>query len=242
MIYGFHPIAEALDEGKELDRLFIRRDLRSPEVSQLVNLARERNIPVLFVPEEKLNRLTKKNHQGMVGFLSTIEYALLEQLIPLIYESGKVPLLLLLDGLTDVRNFGAIARTAECAGVDAVVIPERNSVSVTADAIKTSSGALMRLPVCRVASIPDTIKLLQLNGYRVFTASEKAEVAYTEEEYLSPTAIVMGSEDKGASLESLRLSDGLIKIPQVGSIGSLNVSVAASIIVYEVFRQRNIHK
>ena len=240
MIYVIHSIFEAPDAGQELDKILLKRELRNPEIKKIIDIAKDRLIPVQFVPEEKLNRLSRKNHQGIIAFISSIEYSNIENLIPMIYEDGRDPFLVILDGLTDVRNFGAIARTAECAGVDAIIIPDKGSVSVTGDAVKTSAGALMRIPVCRVSSISETIKFLQDNGIRVMVASEKATKEYTNIEMNSPLAIVMGAEDKGASLDTIRKSDELIAIPQVGSIGSLNVSVAAAIIMYEVFRQRKI--
>lgn len=237
LIYGTHSLLEALDAGKDIDKIFIRRGLKTDETQRIIALARERIIPVQQVPVEKLDRLTQKNHQGIVAFLAEIEYTQLEQLIPMIYEEGRMPFFVVLDGVTDVRNFGAIARTAECAGVDAIIIPDRGSVSVTGDAIKTSAGALHRLPVCRVDSISRSIRLLQENGIKVVTASEKASKVYTDEALVPPLAIVMGSEEFGPSVDTIRLSDTLTRIPQVGAIGSLNVSVAAGIMIYEVLRQ-----
>lgn len=237
LIYGTHSLLEALDAGKDIDKIFIRRGLKTDETQRIIALARERIIPVQQVPVEKLDRLTQKNHQGIVAFLAEIEYTQLEQLIPMIYEEGRMPFFVVLDGVTDVRNFGAIARTAECAGVDAIIIPDRGSVSVTGDAIKTSAGALHRLPVCRVDSISRSIRLLQENGIKVVTASEKASKVYTDEALVPPLAIVMGSEEFGPSDDTIRLSDTLTRIPQVGAIGSLNVSVAAGIMIYEVLRQ-----
>lgn len=240
LIYGTHSLLEALEAGKEIDKIFIRRGLKTEETQRILALARERIIPVQSVPVEKLDRITSRNHQGILAFLAEIEYTALEQLIPLLYEEGRMPFFVILDGITDVRNFGAIARTAECAGADAIIIPDRGSVSVTGDAIKTSSGALHRLPVCRVTSIPQTIRTLQQNGIKVVTASEKASTLYTEESLTPPIAIVMGNEEIGPSEETLRLSDSLARIPQVGNIGSLNVSVAAGIMLYEVVRQSHI--
>jgi rRNA methylase, putative, group 3 len=190
-----------------------------------------------MVPEERLSRLTRGQHQGVIAFVSEIEYTSLEQLIPMIYEQGRSPFVVLLDGLTDVRNFGAIARTAECAGVDALIIPERGSVSVTADAIKTSAGALHRLPVCRVSSIASAVALLQQSGLQVVAASEKASDLYTETDLRLPLGLVLGAEDHGVSTDVLRMVDHIVRIPQVGAIGSLNVSVAAGILIYEVVRQ-----
>lgn len=238
LIFGIHALLEALESQAELDKILIRRGLRSEDVTQIIEGAKRRGIPVQQVPEEKLNRLTHGNHQGVVAFLAHIEYTDLEQLLPLIYEEGRMPFIMVLDGLTDVRNFGAIARTAECAGVDAIVIPDRGSVTVTGDAIKTSSGALLRIPVCRVPSIAQTLRYLQASGLHVAVASEKAELTYYNAKLTPPLAIVMGSEEVGPSPETIRLADELVRIPQQGSIGSLNVSVAAGILMYEVLRHQ----
>ncbi len=237
LIFGMHPLLEALEAGREIDKILLKRGLRSEEVSRITALARERTIPLQIVPEERLTRLTRKQHQGVIAFISEIEYTPLETLIPMLYEAGRSPFVLLLDGLADVRNFGAIARTAECAGVDALIIPERGSVTVTADAIKTSAGALHRLPVCRVSSIMSTVSLLQASGLKIVAASEKARDVYTETELRLPLGLVLGAEDEGVSEEVLRRADHIVRIPQVGAIGSLNVSVAAGILIYEIVRQ-----
>ena len=237
LIFGMHSLLEALEAGREIDKILLKRGLRSEEVSRITALARERTIPLQIVPEERLTRLTRKQHQGVIAFISEIEYTPLETLIPMLYEAGRSPFVLLLDGLTDVRNFGAIARTAECAGVDALIIPERGSVTVTADAIKTSAGALHRLPVCRVSSIMSAVSLLQASGLKIVAASEKARDVYTETELRLPLGLVLGAEDEGVSEEVLRRADHIVRIPQVGAIGSLNVSVAAGILIYEIVRQ-----
>ena len=237
LIFGMHPLLEALEAGREIDKILLKRGLRSEEVSRITALARERTIPLQIVPEERLTRLTRKQHQGVIAFISEIEYTPLETLIPMLYEAGRSPFVLLLDGLTDVRNFGAIARTAECAGVDALIIPERGSVTVTADAIKTSAGALHRLPVCRVSSIMSAVSLLQASGLKIVASSEKARDVYTETELRLPLGLVLGAEDEGVSEEVLRRADHIVRIPQVGAIGSLNVSVAAGILIYEIVRQ-----
>lgn len=237
LIFGMHPLLEALEAGREIDKILLKRGLRSEEVSRITALARERTIPLQIVPEERLTRLTRKQHQGVIAFIGEIEYTPLETLIPMLYEAGRSPFVLLLDGLTDVRNFGAIARTAECAGVDALIIPERGSVTVTADAIKTSAGALHRLPVCRVSSIMSAVSLLQASGLKIVAASEKARDVYTETELRLPLGLVLGAEDEGVSEEVLRRADHIVRIPQVGAIGSLNVSVAAGILIYEIVRQ-----
>jgi 23S rRNA (guanosine2251-2'-O)-methyltransferase len=174
----------------------------------------------------------------VIAFISAVTYQTLEDIVPFLYEEGKNPLIVLLDGVTDVRNFGAIARSCECAGVDAIVIPARNSVSVNADAVKTSAGALLSLPVCKEASITDAVKFLKNCGYKVIAATEKAETNYTQADYSVPTALVMGGEDMGIAMENLRICDEIVHIPVFGSIASLNVSAAAAVMMYEVVRQR----
>ncbi|MDE6217416.1 MAG: 23S rRNA (guanosine(2251)-2'-O)-methyltransferase RlmB, partial [Muribaculaceae bacterium] len=195
-------------------------------------------IVVQRVPVEKLNRITMKNHQGAVALISPVEYYHLDDVVRQLFEDGKNPLLLLLDGVTDTRNFGAMARTAECAGVDAIVIPERGSASVTPEAVKASAGALFHIPVCRVKSMSEAVGYLHDSGYRVVGASEKGAHDYTQADFTVPVAIVMGAEDTGISEDVIRRADDLVAIPIIGNIGSLNVSVAAGVIIYEAVRQR----
>ena len=240
-IFGIRAVIEAIEAGKEIDKILVKKDLASDLADELLRVARENKVVVQKVPVEKINRVTRKNHQGVLAFLSAVTYYRLEHLVPQLYEDGRVPFMVLLDGLTDVRNFGAIARTCDCAGVDAIVIPERGSVSVGADAVKTSAGALHYLPVCREHSLVWAVKFLKDSGYKVYGASEKATKSYLAPDYTSPVAIVLGSEEKGISDEILRLCDGLVAIPEYGHINSLNVSVAAGIMVYEVVRQRNLN-
>ncbi|MDE6085280.1 MAG: 23S rRNA (guanosine(2251)-2'-O)-methyltransferase RlmB [Muribaculaceae bacterium] len=237
-IYGLRAIIEAIDAGKEIDKILIKKDLQGELANELHTRIREMHIPVQRVPVERLNRITRKNHQGAIAILSAVTYHRLDHLVPELYEEGKLPFIVVLDGITDVRNFGAIARTAECAGADAIVIPEHGSVSVGVDAIKTSAGALHHIPVCRERSIRGAVKFLQENGYKVIAASEKADINYTQASYTDPIAIVMGAEDVGINPEVLRLCDTFVSIPQFGHIGSLNVSVAAGIMMYEIVRQR----
>ena len=239
MIFGIRAVIEALNAGKEIDRILIKRDLQSDLSKELYDALKERDVAVQRVPAEKLDRLTRKNHQGVIAFVSAVEYESLESVVPFLYEQGKDPFIVLLDGITDVRNFGAIARTCECAGVDALVIPQRGSVSVGSDAVKTSAGALMVLPVCKEKSINESIRFLKNSGFKVVAATEKGGETYTEPDYKGPVAIVMGAEDVGVSAENLRICDHLVSIPQFGTIGSLNVSVAAGIMLYEVVRSRS---
>lgn len=238
MIFGIRAVIEAIQADKEIDKILVRRDLQGELAKELFDVLHGTTIQVQRVPQERLDRYTRKNHQGVIAFISAITYQKLEDIIPFVYEQGRDPFIVLLDGVTDVRNFGAIARTCECAGVDAIVIPAKGSVSVNADAIKTSAGALHVLPVCKEKSINQAIRFLQQSGVKVYAASEKAAENYTHIAYDGPTAIVMGAEDTGVSYENLLICDAMIKISQFGTIGSLNVSVASSILIYEVVRQR----
>jgi len=238
MIFGTRAVIEAVLAGKDVDKILMRRDLQSDLSRELFQIVKGTNIPLQRAPQEKLDRLTKKNHQGVIAFISEVTYRKLEDIVPSLYEEGKTPLIVLLDGVTDVRNFGAIARTCECAGVDAIVIPSRNSVSVSADAVKTSAGALLTLPVCKEASITEAVRFLKNCGYKVIAATEKAKNNYTTVDYANPVALVLGGEDYGISADNLRHCDELVKIPVMGGIASLNVSAAAAIILYEVVRQR----
>ncbi|MBP6386028.1 MAG: 23S rRNA (guanosine(2251)-2'-O)-methyltransferase RlmB [Pseudarcicella sp.] len=235
MVFGIQPVLETLRSGKEIDKILVQRELGSLEV---LEFARLRNIPVQKVPNEKLDRITRKNHQGVIAFVSSINYAKLENVIADTYEQGKVPLLLVLDRVTDVRNFGAIARTAECTGVNAIVIPDKGAAQINADAMKTSSGALNFLPVCRESSLIHTVRYLQDSGIQVVACSEKVEKSMYQIDFKIPTAIIMGSEEDGISEELLRIVDQLANIPMAGRVGSLNVSVANGVILYEAIRQR----
>ena len=240
IVFGIHAVIEAIQAEKEIDKILIKREMQSDLSKELFDALRGKDIVVQRVPAERLDRVTRKNHQGVIAFIPAVTYQKLDQIVPFVYEQGKNPFIVLLDGITDVRNFGAIARSCECAGVDAIVIPERGSVTVNADAIKTSAGALHVLPVCKEKSITQSIRYLQECGFKVVVASEKASENFTDVTYEGPIAIVMGAEDVGVSNENLRIADLMVKIPQFGTIGSLNVSVAASVMIYEVVRQRMI--
>ena len=237
-VFGLRAVIEAIESGRTIDRVLLRKDLSGDLARELLAKIKEYGIVSQKVPVEKLNRITMKNHQGAIAFISPVAYHSLDNLVASLYEDGRMPLVQMLDGVTDTRNFGAIARTADCAGFDAIVIPERGSASVTPEAVKTSAGALFYLPVCRVRSVAEAVRTLQDNGFRVIGASEKASSDYTQADFTVPTAIVMGSEDTGISEEALRVCDSLVAIPMLGSIGSLNVSVAAGVIMYEAVRQR----
>lgn len=237
-IYGLRAVIEAIESGKNIDKVLVRRDLSGDLSRELMAKIKEYGTVMQRVPVDKLNRITMKNHQGVIALLSPVSYQKLENLVPLFYEEGRTPLILVLDGITDTRNFGAIGRTADCVGTDAIVIPERNSVTVTPDAMKTSAGGLLYVPVCREKSILEAVKFLKANGYRIVGATEKGAEDYTKANYAVPVAIVMGNEETGISNDVLRQCDDLAAIPICGNIGSLNVSVAAGVMLYEALRQR----
>lgn len=240
-IFGIRAVIEAIEAGKEIDKILVKKELQGDLAQELFAAARTVGAPIQRVPVERINRITRKNHQGVVAFLSAVEYYKLDTLVPALYEAGENPLIILLDGVTDVRNFGAIARTCECVGANAIVIPARGSVSVNADAVKTSAGALHTLPVCRENSIQEAVRYLRDSGFTVVAASEKAAQSYTQPNYNAPTAIVMGAEDTGVSPAVLRQCDEIVALPMRGNISSLNVSVAAGVMMYEVIRQRDIN-
>jgi len=242
LVFGIRAVIEAIESGKELESLFIQRGLGGGLVIELKTLVREHNISYQQVPVEKLNRITLKNHQGVIAFISPITYQNIEDIIPMVYENGEVPLILMLDGVTDIRNFGAIARTAECAGVHAIVVPKKGSAEINPDAIKTSAGALFKIPVCRVDSLYKTAKFLQESGLQLISSTEKTEATVYDPDYTLPSVLVLGSEEDGISDDLLRISEHLAKIPLFGEIASLNVSVSAGVVVYEAIRQRQINK
>ena len=237
-IFGLHSVFEAIEAGRDIDKILVKKDLHSDMAVRLHDLARRSQIPMQRVPVDKLNRITRKNHQGVIALLSAVTYQKLEHVVPQLYEDGIQPFMLVLDGVTDVRNFGGMARTAECCGVNAIVIPEKGSVTVNGDAVKTSAGALNYLPVCRERNLYDAVRFLKDNGYQVVAATEKADYNYTRGNYTGPAAIVMGAEDCGISPDVLKLCDTKVSIPMFGHIGSLNVGVAAAVMMYEVVRQR----
>lgn len=239
-IFGIRAVIEAIESGKELESLFIQRGLNGGLLIELKTLIRERNISYQQVPIEKLNRLTRKNHQGVVAIISPITYQNIEDIIPLVYERGEVPLILMLDGVTDIRNFGAIARTAECAGINAIIVPQKGSAEINPDAIKTSAGALFKIPVCRVDSLYKTAKFLQESGLQLVSCTEKTDDTIYQPDYTLPSVLILGSEERGIADDLIRISEHLAKIPLFGEIASLNVSVSTGVVVYEAIRQRTI--
>lgn len=238
-IFGTRAVIEAIKSRKPVERVLIRKGLDNELFHQLFSLIKENDIPFQFVPVEKINRVTRKNHQGVLAFISAVEFADVETVVPGLFESGVDPFVLIVDQITDVRNFGAIVRTAECAGVHAIVIPEKGMARIGADTVKTSAGAIHTLPICRVANLGSTLQFLKNSGMKIVAATEKATQLYTDSSLNMPLAIVMGAEDKGISTSVLKLTDEQLKIPIHGNIESLNVSVAAALMIYEAVRQRS---
>jgi len=241
IIYGIHPILEAIKSGKEIEKVFIRQGMRNEHIFELQQLVTQQSIPMQYLPEESLNRITRKNHQGIVALISPIEYQNIEAIVPSLFENGKNPFILILDRITDVRNFGAIARTAECAGVDAIIFPAKGAARISSDTVKTSAGAIHSIPICRVPSLRNTTEFLKNSGLQLVAASEKRNDKtreYYNIDYTPPTAIIFGSEEDGISDNVLILADYIAQIPVLGTIQSLNVSVATGIVLYEAIKQR----
>ena len=238
-IFGIRAVLEAAQAGKDLDKVLVRRGGGSDLLKKLLAVLSKMEIPVQQVPVEKLNRITGKNHQGVIAFLSEVSYVDITTLLPSIFEKGEDPLILLLDGVSDVRNFGAIARSAECAGAHAIVIPASGSAAINADAVKTSAGALHRIPVCRHRDLLTVMRFLKESGLRMFAATEKATDSMYATEMTGPAGLVLGSEDTGISAQLLKIADSWVSIPMKGTIASLNVSVAAGVLLFEILRQRD---
>lgn len=243
IIYGVHPIIEALREGKTIEKLLLQTNISNDAIRSVKEELKQSGqfAKIQYVPVEKLNSLSRGgNHQGVVAIASLIEYRELEEVLDQCIERGEKPFMVMLDHLTDVRNLGAIARTCECAGVTCVIVPEDGSASINEDAIKTSAGALLRIPICKVKNIKSALNYVRQSSVKIFAASEKANYLYTNQDMTEPMLLIMGAEDKGISKEALKMCDELIKIPIIGEIESLNVSVAAGVIIYEIVRQRNL--
>ena len=238
MVFGIHPVLELIRSQKEIEKVYVQTGTRSPEITEIANYCRGNSIPVQYVPIEKMNRLTRKNHQGVVAFICPIEYQTLENVVQMVFEDGRDPFVLMLDRVTDVRNFGAIARTAYAAGVDAIVIPSKGSALINGDAMKTSAGALSLINVCRVDNMKDAIDFLKASGLRVVGFTEKAHDNFWQANLTGPLCVMMGSEEDGISPAYVKRLDQLLMIPMPGDIDSLNVSVATGVVCFEVVRQR----
>lgn len=237
IIFGIRPVAEAIEARKQIERIYIRKGADGQLMNDLKDLMGRHHIRYQEVPVEKLNRLTRGNHQGVVAQIAAIEYVELNDILERVPED-ETPLIVVFDGVTDVRNFGGIARSAECAGAHGLITPLKNSAPVNGDAIRSSAGALQNIPVCRVGSIRNTLKALQTDGFQIVAATEKSRKLLYDADFRKPTVIVMGAEDKGISKEVLKLCDEQLAIPLIGHTESLNVSAAAAIMLFEVVRQR----
>jgi len=237
MLIGLRPLIEAVEAAKEIDKVFIQRGIQGEIMLEVKELIKRFQIPFQYVPIEKLNRMSSKNHQGIIAFVSPVTFGNIDNIIATTFESGLTPRLLMLDGVTDVRNFGAICRSAECFGAHAVIIPEKGSAQINEEAIKTSAGALYNIPVCRVKSISHAVKQLQSSGITVVACSEKTRKNTFEADLRNPICLIMGSEEMGVGSDVLRIVDEIIRIPMAGKTSSLNVSVAAGIALYEITRQ-----
>lgn len=238
MVIGLQAVMEALQSGRQLDRIYITKDVKGMMAEEILSLAKRHQVPVNKVPVEKLNGFNINNHEGCVALLAKVQYQNLQDVISYVVEKGEPPLFLLLDGITDIRNIGGIARTAYCCGVDAIIIPDRGVGALNEDAQRTSAGALEKITVCRVSSLMKAVDELHLNGIKVFASEMTAEKNIAEINFTEPCAIVMGSEEKGIYPALMKICDDKIKIPMKGDFESLNVSVATGIILYEVIRQR----
>lgn len=238
LIFGTRAVIEAINAGKDVEKIILQKGLSNELYNQLRQALKGQTVPLQFVPPEKLRRITDKNHQGVVAYLTEITYYDTSELLAAVFEKGRIPLVLILDRVTDVRNFGAIARGAECAGVDFIIIPSRGAAQINGDAIKTSAGALHRMKVCREDNLKTTIESLRESGLQIVAVHEKTDQLIYDVDFTKPTALIMGSEENGISNEYLKRSDAQVKIPMAGSIASLNVSVATGIVLYEAFKQR----
>ncbi|MDR0367513.1 MAG: 23S rRNA (guanosine(2251)-2'-O)-methyltransferase RlmB, partial [Bacteroidales bacterium] len=234
IIYGIRPVIEAIDSQKDIDKIMLQKGMHGDNFKELFQIIRQHNIPFQYVPAERLNRYTRGNHQGVVCFMSSVTYQSIYDILPTLYEEGKMPFLLLLDKITDVRNVGAIARSAECAGVDAIIVPAKNSSQLNEDAVKTSAGALHKIPVCRHEKLHEVLVYLKESGIELVACTEKANHLFYNQSYPNPVCVLMGNEYDGISEQYLALCDREVKIPMVGSIESLNVSVATGIILFEI--------
>ncbi|MFA5850209.1 MAG: 23S rRNA (guanosine(2251)-2'-O)-methyltransferase RlmB [Bacteroidales bacterium] len=239
-LYGMHSVMEALESNKRIEKVLFKQGLEGTQFRQLVERLQEKEIPVQFAPAEKLNNITNGNHQGVIAFISQVEYIPIEEMVENAMKKSSAPLFILLDGVSDVRNFGAIARSAECAGVAGIILPAKGGAAVNADAIKTSAGALLRIATSKVANLRVAIYYLIESGFQIVAADEKAKNSIYEVDFKKPTAIIMGSENKGISDSVLNLATEKARIPLLGAIGSLNVSVAASVVMFEAVRQKNV--
>lgn len=238
MIFGIHPVSEALESGKEIEKILVDKNSYNENLFGIKKQAGKLNIPLQYVPLAKLDNITRKNHQGVICFLSAIQYASLDNILDSCYAQGRDPFILVLDQVTDIRNFGAICRTAECAGADAIVVPAKGAALINADAVRTSAGALNYISICRENSLQKSVKFLKDSGLKIIASTEKTEQVLFKQDLSGPIAVIMGSEETGVSNELLRIADQWVKIPMFGKISSLNVSASAAVVLYEIVKQR----
>ncbi|MCX6350748.1 MAG: 23S rRNA (guanosine(2251)-2'-O)-methyltransferase RlmB [Bacteroidetes bacterium] len=240
IIYGIHPITEAINAGTPINRVYIQKDVHNDRLKELIHLMKDNAVPFQFVPREKLSRMTGQSHQGIVAQISYVEFQDIENVLPAIFESGKAPLLVILDNITDVRNMGAIARSAECFGIDAIIIPSKGGAAMNSEAVKASSGAIHKIPICRPINFIEGINYLIDSGVNLVACSEKAQKTIRDLDVSAPTCFVFGSEGDGINEQLMDMCTDHIKIPLKGKISSLNVSVAAGIIFYEAEMKRSL--
>mgnify|MGYP000254952113 CR=1 FL=1 len=239
-LFGIRSVMEAIKDGKDIDKVLIQKGLQGDLIKELWELVKGHKVAYQIVPAQKLHRITKKNHQGVIAHMSPISFHNIGEVLMSVYEKGETPLFLLLDRISDVRNFGAIARTAECAGVHAIILPEKGSARINADALKTSTGALNKIPVCREHNLKNTIQFLKDSGLKIVGCTEKTNETVYDVNYVDPCVILLGSEEDGISSEYLKMCDSRALIPMKGKTESLNVSVACGVIIYEAVRQRSL--
>jgi 23S rRNA (guanosine2251-2'-O)-methyltransferase len=240
ILCGIRPLLEAIEAGKEIDKIYIQKDLQGQLFKELWETLKTKKLAFAVVPKSRLDKFTRKNHQGVIAHVSAVTSVDLQEVVQATFEKGEDPLIVILDRVSDVRNFGAIARSAEAAGAHAIVATTKNSASVNLDAMKASAGALHHLPLCKESNLNETVTWLQMSGIRVIACSEKTTRLSFESDLSGPLAIIMGSEDKGIAPERIKASDLVVKLPMLGKVGSLNVSVAAGAVLYEVVRQRSL--
>jgi 23S rRNA (guanosine2251-2'-O)-methyltransferase len=238
MIFGLHPVLEAIESGREFNKILLRKGLEGETYQKLLTAMRRHGIFAQIVPIEKLNRVTRKNHQGVIAFVSPVEYVRIENLIPTLFENGQTPLIVVCDCITDVRNVGAIARSAECAGAHAILLPMKGSAMISADTIKTSAGALNHIAICRTENLRSSLIYLKNSGLNIIAATEKNGEIYHKSDLSGPAALILGGEDTGISSDCLKIADSIIRIPTLGQISSLNVSAAAAVLLFEMVKQR----
>ncbi len=237
-LYGIHPVMEAVKAGRKFDKVLLKQGMEGQQFRELYGLLAENDIPYQFVPLDRLNRAVRGAHQGVVAYISQIDYVELEDMVNTALSVSEAPILVILDGVSDVRNLGAISRTLECVGGQGIIVPAKGGAAINAEAVKASAGALMRIDTCKVPNLRYAAYYLKQSGFKIVAATEKVDNYIYDIDLTGPIAIVMGSEGKGISQTMLSLADAKAAIPMAGEIGSLNVSIASAVVLYEAVRQR----